>query len=147
MIHKLIDALTRAKDDNRLRDAFLKLAQDNERLRLKVAQLQSENRQLRRRLHDAELRLLRRAEADALLVGALHFADLPTSRRACAEVGLGHRRWVRAQALLKLGRVVDGRRIVTDAPEDFERAVRVATEKVKKQGIEALRHRMPLSRQ
>lgn len=146
MIHRMIDVLTRASERNQLRDMVLKLLQENEQLRLENAKLRAENRQIRRRLADAELRLVRRAQADALLIGGLHFAELPTSRRACYDVGLSERRWMRAMALLRVGRVAQDGRIGVDAPEDFERGVRVAVERVKRDGIDTLRHRMPLCR-
>lgn len=144
MIQRLIDLFSVNNDPTRLRAIIRKQADIIRKQELKIAELQSENRSLRRRLADAELRLLRRAEADAVLLGALHFSGCATSRRACADVGLGHRRWRRAVALLQVGRVHDGRCITTDAPEDFERSVRVAGERVRRHGAETLRHRMPL---
>lgn len=147
MIHKMIDAITRAKERNELRDLVLRLCEENERLRLENARLRHENRQLRRRLHDAELRLLRRSQQDALLLGGLFFADLPTSRRACADVGLSERRWMRAMALLKVARVADDGHIRVETPDDYERGVKVAVERIKRDGMESLRHRMPLCRQ
>lgn len=147
MIHRMIDALTRASERNQLRDMVLKLLQENEQLRLENAKLRQENRQLRRRLADAEMRLVRRAQADALLMGGLYFAGLPVSRRACADVGIGHRRWVRAMALLKVGRVAHDGQIRVDDPSDFERGVKTATERVQRDGLDILRYRMPLCRQ
>jgi hypothetical protein len=147
MIRQVIEAVEKIKNHDKLQGYVLRLCQENERLRLENAQLRQENRQLRRRLQDAELRLLRRAEADALLMGGLFFAGLPISRRACQDVGIGEKRWTRATALLRVARVVDGRRVRVDAPEDFERALRSARQRVEKEGMDVLRWRTPLSRQ
>src|SRR5262245_61658151 len=123
MLAQLIDAFQSHHDPARLRSVIRKQSLLIDRLRLENATLRAENRQMRRRLADAELRLLQRAEADALLLGGLYFAGLPTSRRACADVGIGARRWRRAIALLMVGRAHDGQRVtVIDAP-DYERAI------------------------
>ena len=110
------------------------------------AKLRQENRQLRRRLRDGELPVLRSAVADALLLGALHFAGQYTSRRAVAGIMSEHR-WWQARALLLLARVHDGQRITVGTPEEFERAVDVARQRVEREGLVVLRVRLPLSRQ
>jgi hypothetical protein len=125
----------------------LHLCEENERLRLENAKLRNENRQLRRRLADAELRLVRRAHADGLLMGGLYFAGLSISRRACQAVGIGDKRWTRAVALLRVGRVHDGNHITVEEPADFERALRVARQRVEAQGLDTLRYLLPLCRQ
>jgi hypothetical protein len=147
MINQVIDAVRKAKDYGRLQGYVLRLCQENERLRLENAKLRQENRQLRRRLADAELRLVRRAYADALLMGGLYFAGLSISRRQCQTVGIGDRRWSRARALLRLARVITDSRIRVETPEDFERAVTVAKQRIEREGMEILRYRMPLCHQ
>lgn len=147
MIHKLIELFSQQNDPAKLRAVIRKLSAENERLRLENANLRAENRQLRRRLRDSELRIVRRAERDALLIGGLFFAGLPTSRRACCAVGITEWGWTRAQALLWVARIANNGDIRTETPEDYERAVRVAVEHLTRDGLDSLRHRMPLSRQ
>jgi hypothetical protein len=147
MINQVIDAIHKVKDYRRLQGYVLRLCEENERLRLENAKLRNENRQLRRRLADAELRLVRRAHADALLMGGLYFAGLSISRRACQAVGIGDHRWTRARALLRVARVIDNQRVRVESPEDFERAITVAKQRVEREGLEILRYRMPLCRQ
>jgi hypothetical protein len=144
MIDQVTRAIHKIKDYNRLADFALRLVEDNERLRLENAQLRKENRTLRRRLHDAELRLLRRATADALLMGGLYFAGQTASKRALKAMGIGHRRWARACALLKLARVHDGRRILATEPGEFDKALNLAQMRVQREGLGAMQHRLPL---
>jgi hypothetical protein len=147
MIYKVIEAVEKVQDYDRLQGMVLHLFEENEKLRLENARLLKENRHLRRRLRDAEFRLLRRAEMDAMLLGGLYFAGQPISRRACQEYGIGERRWNRAMALLRVGRAVDEQCIRCETPEEYERAVRVARQRVENQGMDTLRYRMPLCRQ
>ena len=146
MIRELVAMFAGESDQARLRLEIARLKRIIERQQIKIAQLSRENRYLRRRLQDTEMRLLRQAETDAVLIGTLHFAGLSTSRRACAACGVSERHWRRAMALLQVGRAHDGRRIGVETPEDFERALRVAGERIGRDGFEILRHRMPLSR-
>lgn len=145
MLQQLVDLFS-VQDPAKLRTVIAKQRAIILKLQVENAQLRRENRQLRRRLADAELRLLRQAHADAILIGGLHFAGLPTSRRACLEVGISERHWTRARALLRLARLHDGQMRVDD-PADYERSLAVAVEKVTKSGMEQLRYRMPLCRQ
>ena len=147
MLYRLIELFSEQNDPAKLRAAIHKLSAENERLRLENANLRAEGRQLRRRLRDPELRIVRRAERDALLIGGLHFAGLPTSRRACYAIGITEWRWTRAQALLRVARITDHGNIRTETPEDYERAIRVAVERLTRDGLDSLRYRMPLSRQ
>lgn len=147
MINKVIDAIHKAQDYGRLQGYVLRLCEENERLRLENAKLRQENRQLRRRLADAELRLVRRAHADALLMGGLYFAGLPISRRACKVAGIGDKRWTRARALLRVARVINDQRVRAETPEDFERAISVARQRIEREGMHVLAVRMPLCRQ
>jgi hypothetical protein len=144
MIHALIDAIHRAQDYGRLADFALRLVEENERLRLENAQLRQENRHLRRRLQDVELRLLRRAHADAALMGALYFVGESTSKRAMGVAGVGPRRWARACALLKLARIHDGRRITANDPDELDTALHLAQQRVYRDGPAAISHRLPL---
>ena len=146
MIDRLIGVLSEHNDPAKLRTIIHEQRRLIQRLHLENAQLRAENRQLRRRLADAELRLVRQAETDALLLGALYFAGQATSRRAALACGVSERHWRRAVALLQVGRVHDGQRITTEAPEDFERAVRLAVGRVERNGLDALRWRMPRCR-
>lgn len=143
MIRQLIDLFSQHNDPAKLRAIIRKQRDIIDRLRLENAQLRAENRAMRRRLGDKDLRLLRQAETDAVLLGALHFAHQPTSRRACQAVGIGALHWRRAMALLQVARVHDGRGLDVTTPEDFERALRVARERVERDGMETLGHRMP----
>ena len=79
----LIDGLCErfSGDYQRMAVALDQALAEIDRLRLEVANLRSENRELRRMLQDHELRMLRRAERDALLLGALHFAGGYTWRQ------------------------------------------------------------------
>lgn len=101
----IIDALCErySSDYRRMAAALDKTLAEIDRLRLENANLRLENRQLRRLLKDHELRMLRRAERDALLIGALHFGGNPTSKRTLQTVGMGENRWCLARALLMYG--------------------------------------------
>lgn len=111
-----------------------------DRLRLENANLRSELRELRRRLQDHELRMLRRAERDALLLGALHICGGFTSKREARSIGLGENRWCLARVVLKRGGALrnDGtwRELSADS---IESAVRVGVEKIASAGIDALK--------
>ena len=146
MLDQVLEWLRRGEDVQALRAELVRLLQERDRLAYENAKLRQENRQLRRRLGDRELRVLRSAVADALLLGALHFAGQYTSRRAVAGVMSEHRWWL-ARALLLLARVHDGQRITAGTPEELERAVEVARQRVEREGLAVLRHRLPLSRQ
>lgn len=81
------------------------LISENDTLRVKIAELQAENRTLRKRLPKPELRILRRAHLDAELLIAAHLGGLPTSRRESISLGISHRRWNWACALLAIARL------------------------------------------
>jgi hypothetical protein len=147
MIDQVTQAIHKIKDYSRLHAYTLQLWTQHERLQLENAQLRKENRYLRRRLKDAELKLLRRAAADAALMGALYFAGDATSRRAMQTLGMGEKRWTRACALLKLARIHDGRRIVASEPGEFDTALTLAEQRVRRDGMAAIQHRLPLYRQ
>lgn len=148
MIDRLIASLSAHNDPIKLRSIIIEQRRLIERLHLANAQLRAENRQLRRRLADAELRIVRAAESDALLIGALYFAGLPTSRRACATVGISQWRWATAQGLLRVARISDAAgAMLAETPEAFERGVLLAVERLTRDGLDALRYRLPLCRQ
>jgi hypothetical protein len=144
MLEKIVAGLGGKQDYARLQALCADLVTQNDALRLKVAQLQAENRQLRRRLADRELRQLRKAEADAALIGGLLFAQMPTTRAACLDYGISRRRWTWAMALLQIGLVRrhdGGWRDVS--METFESALRGAVGIVERDGLQALVDRMP----
>ncbi len=112
-----------------------------DRLRLENANLRTENRELRRMLADHELRMLRRAERDALLLGALHFSGGYTSKRQAATVGMGENRWTLARALLRFGGAVSKRtnKIKAQTPAQWEMAVESGVRIVAAEGCDLLK--------
>lgn len=138
MIDEIVKRSSSYRDMAQALDAALA---EIDRLRLEVANLRSENRELRRKLRDHELRMLRRAQRDALLIGALHIAGLYTSKRACREVGITENRWSLARVLLRFGGALDKRsgRLKAETGADFEQAVNFAVRLVESEGGELLR--------
>ncbi len=112
-----------------------------DRLRLENANLRTENRELRRMLADHELRMLRRAERDALLLGALHFSGGYTSKRQAATVGMGENRWTLARALLRFGGAVSKRtnKIKAQTPAQWEMAVAAGVRLIAAEGVDLLK--------
>lgn len=112
-----------------------------DRLRLEVANLRTENRELRRMLRDHELRMLRRAERDALLLGALHFSGGYTSKRHVSTVGMGENRWCLARALLRFGGAISKRTgaIKAETPAQWEASVSSGVRIVAAEGIDLLK--------
>lgn len=145
MISQVLALLREGRDTQALRAELVKLLQERDRLVYENARLRQENRSLRRRLRDGELRRVRAAVADALLLGALHFSGQYTSRRALRGVMSEHR-WMYARALLLVARVHDGRRITALTVAEFEAAVEAARRRIEREGLEVLRHRLPLRR-
>lgn len=144
MLHELIAAYRKGRDFEQLADLAARLVLENDRLRLENAQLRAENRHLRRVLRDRELRLLRRAEADAVLLGAMHFAHLPTSSRAALDIGISRRRWHWARALLKVAALHDGGHgdfTVTD-PAAFEELLAGGVALVEADGLQVMRWKL-----
>ena len=113
-----------------------------DRLRLEVANLRTENRELRRMLQDYELRLLRRAERDALLLGALHFSGGFTSKRQAQSIGLGENRWTLARALLTFGGAISKRTktVRVQTPGEWEAAVAAGVRLVASEGVFILKN-------
>ena len=61
------------------------------------------------RINGRHARRISRAHDCALLLATWHIAYLPTSREFAAQNGCAQRQWQNAMALLRLGRIVDGR--------------------------------------
>lgn len=139
----LIDSLCErySGDYQRMAAALDQALAEIDRLRLENANLRSELRELRRRLQDYELRMLRRAERDALLLGALHFSGGYTSKRQAATVGMGENRWTLARALLVYGGAISKRTktIKVQTPGDWENAVAAGVRLVASEGVDLLK--------
>lgn len=121
-------------DHRRMAAALDKALREIDRLRLENASLRNENRHLRRLLADRDLRLLRRAHRDALLIGALHYAGGYTSKRQCAQVGMGENRWCLARALLRRAAILRNNRIVVESAADYEGRVLAAVASIEATG-------------
>jgi hypothetical protein len=138
----LIDSLCErySTDYQRMATALDQALAEIDRLRLENANLRTENRELRRMLQDHELRMLRRAERDALLLGALHFSGGFTSKRQVASVGMGENRWSLARVLLRFGGVLrkDGS-YKAQTPGEWESGVAHAVRIVASEGGDLLR--------
>lgn len=91
-----------------------------------------------RALDDRELGLLRRAQADAELIGRIHFAMMPTTAASCWEHGLSLRRWHWARALLRRAGVHDGRRVSVFTAAEFAEGLRLAVREVEAGGLHLL---------
>lgn len=144
MIERILTAIKRPQQGQDLVALCASLVEENDTLRLENARLRAENRHLRRRLKDRELATLRRAEADCLLVGALHFAQLPTSRATCLRYGVSRRRWAWSMALLAIARLRyrDGHWRDCDM-QTYEESLHGAVTIVERRGIDALIAEMP----
>lgn len=139
MLTMILGELRKGKPQKDVLALCSQLVAETDALRLEVAKLRAENRSLRRRLADRELATVRRAEADALFVGALAYAQLPTSRRACQAYGLSRRRWAWAVALLRAAHVVthDGEWLGVSV-DGFEAALRAAVGRCEAGGVEVI---------
>ena len=146
MLTELLNTYRKARDFDQVAALAAQLVADNDKLRLRLAHSQQEVRRLRRRVNDLELRTLRRAEVDASLMACLWLAGLPTSRRACAEVGIPRRRWSWARALMMVAHVLDegGDWLVDDATT-FDARINTGVRLVEAQGMERVRARLPLN--
>lgn len=139
----LIDSLCEkySTDFQRMAMALDQALAEIDRLRLENANLRTELREIRRRLQDHELRMLRRAERDALLLGALHFSGGYTSKRQAASVGMGENRWTLARALLTYGGAISKRTrsIKAQTPAQWELAVASGVRIVAAEGVDLLK--------
>lgn len=144
MLRELWETYQAGREYAELEALCARLIAENDRLRLENARLLAENRQLRRRLADADLRLLRRAQVDANMLTLMHLAYASTSRAAALGYGISRRRWMWARALLKKAGCVDYRGEWVDYDLDgFEQALAGAVECVEVVGVETLRFALP----
>ena len=147
MLAQLQALFGKCKDYDRLAAAFVDVLAERDRLAYDNAVLRKENRTLRRRLRDAEMGMLRRAHADALLLGMLHFSYQATSRGECAHAGImSERRWNRATALARLAGLRDRQNVGWHedvSAEEYIERLDGAAERVKAQGFDLLRTQMP----
>ena len=128
-------------DYQRMAVALDKALAEIDRLRLENANLRVELHDLRRRLQDHELRMLRRAERDALLLGALWFSGGYTSKRQAQSIGLGENRWCLARALLTFGGAISKRTktVRVQTPAQWETAVSCGVRIVAAEGVDLLK--------
>jgi hypothetical protein len=119
-----------------------------ERLIVENAHLRKENRYLRKRLPEkaGDMRVLRRAYADAKTLLVWRFSGFPIGRRSSYAQGMSVRRWQWARALLRASRIHNGRDIIEP---DFDAAMFSLTHVYnlleKAGGIERLRVYLPES--
>lgn len=80
-------------------------------LELEIVRLRAECNRLRSalRLNSRHAQRIRRAQDAALQLAVWHCAFLPTSRQFAMAHGMTQRTWENAMALLRLGRIHDGR--------------------------------------
>lgn len=121
-------------DYQRMADALDRALHDIDRLRLENANLRSENRHLRRLLSDRDMRLLRRAQRDALFIGALHYSGAYTSKRECASLGMGENRWSLARVLLRRSEILYRDRICVEDAQEFEERLAAAVQAIEQMG-------------
>ena len=144
MLRELLNAHNRGRNVEELTALAAHLVAENDRLRLENARLRAENRYLRRVLRDRDYRLLRRAQADAVLMGALHWAGQETTAAACIDVGISRRRWHWARALLKCSDLHSGGHggfTVTDL-ESFDVLLAGGVERIEHDGMGLLRRNL-----
>lgn len=144
MLRELWETYERGKSFAELEALAARLIAENDRLRLENARLRTENRNLRRRLADADLRLLRRAQVDANMLVLMHLAYSTTSRSSALRYGISRRRWAWARTLLKRAGCMDHRGGWVDYDLDgFERALTGAVGIIENLGIDALKLALP----
>ena len=144
MLRELWATYQQGKSFAELEALCARLIAENDRLRLENVKLRTENRQLRRRLADADLRMLRRAQVDANLLVLMRLAYANTSRTAALDYGISRRRWAWARVLLKKAGCVDYRGGWVDLDiEGFEAALAGAVEIVEMLGFDTLKLAAP----
>lgn len=144
MLRELWDTYEKGKSFDELEALCARLIAENDRLRLENVKLRTENRQLRRRLADADLRMLRRAQVDANLLVLAHLAYANTSRTAALEYGISRRRWAWARVLLKRAGCLTHTGGWVDYDIDgFEAALAGAVECVEMLGFDTLKLAAP----
>ena len=143
----LRELFTARRDYNELAASYVSLLAERDRARYEAAIARKEAYTLRRRLKDSEMGKVRRAHADALLLGALHFGYQSTSRAACVDSGImSERRWNRATALARLAGTRDRQNVGWHEDLDAETYIAridAAAERVKAHGYDLLRNAMP----
>lgn len=144
MLHELWNTYQAGKSYAELEALCAQLIAENDALRLENAKLLAENRNLRRRLADADLRLLRRAQVDANMLVLMHLACSPTSRATALHYGISRRRWAWARALLKKSGCMDYSGEWLDRDLDgYERSLVGAVERVERLGVDLLKMGLP----
>lgn len=144
MLHELWNTYQAGKSYAELEALCTRLIAENDALRLENAKLLAENRQLRRRLADADLRLLRRAQVDASMLVLMHLAHSQTSRSSALNYGISRRRWAWARALLKKSGCMDYAGEWMDRDIDgYERSLVGAVERVERLGVDLLKLGLP----
>ena len=100
-------------------------------LEYEIARLRSQNAELRRRLHlnGHHARRIERAYEIALLLAGFHVAYQSTSRAYALSQGISQRSWEGAVALLRLARVVNGRRWAVNDLAGIEKRLSAAKER------------------
>ena len=100
-------------------------------LELELLRLREENAQLRKalRVNGRHARRIQRAFDAALLLATWHVGHLDTSRDFARSMGMPQRQWENGIALLKLARVVNGRRWRVHDLATIERALQRAQDR------------------
>ena len=144
MLHELWATYQNGKSYAELEALCAQLIAENDALKLENAKLLAENRNLRRRLADADLRLLRRAQVDANMLTLMHLAGAYTSRSSALNYGISRRRWAWARALLKKAGCMDYSGEWLDRSlDDYERSITGAVERVERLGVDLLKMGLP----
>ena len=144
MLREMWDTYQNGKSYEDIEALCTQLIAENDALRLENAKLLAENRNLRRRLADAELRLLRRAQVDANMLTLMHLAGAYTSRSSALNYGISRRRWAWARALLKKSGCMDYAGEWMDRDIDgYERSLVGAVERVERLGVDLLKLGLP----
>jgi hypothetical protein len=144
MLRELLETYESGKHYAEIEKLCVQLIADNDILRLDNARLLAENRQLRRRLKDADLRLLRRAQVDANMMVLMHLACSQTTRAKSLEYGISRRRWAWARALLKKSGCMDYAGEWMDRDIDgYESCLLNAVDRVERLGVDLLKLGLP----
>lgn len=127
MIRQLAELLTGEATYQMLRPRIIDLECANDPLRLENARLRIENRRLRKHQHQLrrDIRLIREAYYDAACLCAWHVAGLAITRRDC-QAQECPRASGRERALLRIGRIHNGRTLKTTNPDELHAALHSA---------------------
>lgn len=100
-------------------------------LELELLRLRAENTKLRKALREngRHARRIQRAFDAALLIATWHVGYLETSRDFARAQGMAQRQWENGMALLRLARVINGRRWRTHDLPTIERALQRAMDR------------------